>query len=82
MKQEKKVDNEGLLLQLEKKRNSIYTATIIDFKSRKLRQQQVDDSNNENIKKSCFRTNHSYYCSDTECNSWNECHKLIAEWMR
>lgn len=69
-------------MQPAKKIEPDYTAVVIDFKSRKAVQKQADTLQNENEEKSCFRSNHRYYCKDTECSCWDECHKLIAEWMR
>ncbi len=32
--------------------------------------------------RSCFRSDHSEHCLDSECPWRNECKKIIAEWLR
>ena len=55
---------------------------ITYLKLHKLEERQEEASQNESGKISCFRTDKRYFCKDTECASWNECKKLVAEWMR
>ena len=59
-----------------------HTVVVIDFKTRKTVNRQIDTIQNDNDEKHCFRSDHRYYCHETECVLWNECQKLVAVWMR
>ncbi len=69
-------------MQLAKKLKDGSSAKIIFLKIHKLEGRQEETVQNQSEKMSCFRSNERYFCKDTECTSWNECKKLVAEWMR
>lgn len=69
-------------MQPAKKVEHDFSANIIDFKTKMSVRRQKMTMHNETGEKTCFRTPERYFCKDTECSCWNECKKLVAEWMR
>jgi len=69
-------------MQTAKKLEYDTSAKIIHLNIHKLERRREHALQNESEKMSCFRTDERYFCKDKECVSWNECKKLVAEWMR
>ncbi len=59
--------------------NQAISSNVIHFESYKM---GSGLQNSANTAKTCFRTDERYFCKDRGCGSWQECQKLVAEWMR
>jgi len=69
-------------MQTAKKIQHHITAEIIPFDTFLQGTDRKKILNNNVGEKPCFRTSARYTCRDRNCSSWNECKKLVAEWMR
>jgi len=69
-------------MQTAKKVQHHITAEIIPFDTLIQDAEQKKILKNNTEEKSCFRTSVRYTCRDRNCSCWNECKKLVAEWMR